>query len=72
MKTFIYQVCGFEFTDSVAFGEAWREAKMKAAASNAAIYRLIINGESVKQEVYTKAGCFLSTKYVQPEQVLIF
>ena len=72
MKKFVYQVAGFEFADTAAFGEAWREAKRIATARNAAIYRLVINGESVKQEVYVKAGCFLSTKYATAENVAIF
>jgi len=72
MKKFVYQVASFEFVDTVAFGEAWQEAKQTATAHNAEIYRLVIKGESVKQEVFTKAGCFLSTKYATAENVAIF
>ena len=47
MKKFVYQVAGWEFVDTVAFGEAWREAKFKASQLHEPIYRLVINGEDV-------------------------
>lgn len=71
-KKFVYQVAGFEFVDSVAFGEAWKEAKAKAAELHTAIYRLVIKGEDVKQEVYYKGGCFNSTKFAMADNVMIF
>ena len=71
-KKFVYQVAGFEFVDSVAFGKAWKEAKTKATELHAAIYRLVIKGEEVKQEVYYKAGCFNSTKFTTADNVAIF
>ena len=72
MKKFVYQVAGFEFVDSVAFGEAWKEAKRVATACHSAIYRLVIKGEEVKQEVYYKAGCFNSIKFATADNVAIF
>jgi len=72
MKKFVYQVAGFEFVDSVAFGEAWKEAKRVATAYHAAIYRLVIKGEDVKQEVYYKSGCFNSIKFATTDNVTIF
>ena len=29
MKKFVYQVAGWEFVDTEAFGKAWKEAKAK-------------------------------------------
>ena len=69
MKKFVYQVKGFEFEDTTAFGEAWKEAKAKANELHAPIYRLVIKGEEVKQEVYCKAGCFLSVKLTKAEMI---
>ena len=60
MKKFVYQVAGYEFTDTTAFGKAWQEAKAKAAELNATIYRLVIKNGEAKQEVFTKGGCFIS------------
>ena len=72
MKQFIYQVAGFEYTDTEAFGTAWKQAKAEAARLNAAVYRLVIKGENVQQEVYVNGGCFLSIAYAKPENIHIF
>ena len=72
MKKFVYQVGPWEFVDSEAFGQAWKEAKVKAAEMGAPIYRLVIKGEAVKQEVFLRAGCFLRVDLVQPEDVKVF
>ena len=71
-KKFVYQVAGFEFVDSVAFGEAWKKAKAKATELHTAVYRLVINGGGVKQEVYYKGGCFNSIKFATNDNVMIF
>lgn len=71
MKKFVYDVAGFEFEDTEAFGKAWREAKAKAAELHAAIYRTVIKTEE-RHEVFTAAGCFLSTDYARPDDVLVF
>ena len=71
-KKFVYQVAGFEFVDSVAFDEAWKEAKAKATERHTAVYRLVIKGENVKQEVYYKGGCFNSIKFATNDNVMIF
>lgn len=71
-KKFVYQVAGFEFVDSVAFGKAWKEAKAKATELHTAVYRLVINGGGVKQEVYYKGGCFNSIKFATNDNVMIF
>ena len=71
-KKFVYQVAGFEWEDAEAFGKAWRQAKAKATELHAAVYRLVIKGEDVRQEVYYKGGCFNSIKFATPENVKIF
>lgn len=72
MKQFIYQVAGFEYTDTEAFGTAWKQAKAEATRLNAAVYRLVIKGENVRQEVYVNGGCFLSVAYAKPEDIHLF
>lgn len=72
MKKFVYQVAGFEFEDTVAFGNAWKQAKLEAASKNCAVYRLVIKNDKVDQEVFCKGGCFLSVDLVQPHGVCIF
>ena len=71
-KKFVYQVAGFEFVDTEAFGKAWKEAKAKAAELHAAVYRLVIKGEQVRQEVYYKSGYFNSVDYMDGENVMVF
>ena len=71
-KKFVYQVAGFEFEDTTAFGKAWKQAKMEAAGRTCGVYRLVIKNENVKQEVYCKSGCFLPVEMVKPEMVNIF
>ena len=72
MKTFVYEVAGFEYTDSEAFGTAWHQAKAKAAELHAAVYRLVIKGEDIRREVYTIGRCFLSTDRVDANRVMVF
>lgn len=72
MKTYIYEVAGWEFVDTIAFGAAWREAKLKATQLHAAIYRSVVKGEETRKEVYTKAGCFISVEMAKEEIVAIF
>jgi len=72
MKKFVYQVGGFEYIDTEAFGTGWKTAKAEAARLHAAVYRLVIKGETVKQEVFTNSGCFLSVAQAKPEQINIF
>ena len=72
MKKFVYQVAGFEFTDTVAFGEAWKEAKRIAKIHHTAIYRLVVKGETVRQEVYYKSGCFNSVEFATADNIETF
>ena len=72
MKKFVYQAAGWEFVDSEAFGQAWREAKAKAAELHTPVYRLVIKGEDVRQEVYYRGGCFNSIKFATEENVMVF
>ena len=70
MKKFVYQVAGFEFEDSEAFGKAWREAVGKAAELHSPIYRTVFKIEE-RHEVFTAGGCFLSTALARPEDVFV-
>ena len=72
MKKFVYQVAGWEFVDTVAFGKAWREAKFKATQLHTAVYRLVIQNGQVKQDVFTRGGCFLPVTCVQSSCVMVF
>ena len=72
MKKFVYQVKGFEFEDSTAFGSAWEQAKAKAAELHCPIYRLVIKGETVKQQVFYKGGLFNSVEYMREDNVKVF
>lgn len=72
MKKFVYQVANNEFTDSIAFGEAWKEAKHMAKMLHMPIYRLVIKDGEVKQEVYYKGGCFNSIKFATADNIEIF
>jgi len=72
MKQFIYQVEGLEFSDTEAFGKAWKEAKATAARLHVPVYRLVVDGEKVREEVYYSAGFFNSTKYANKDNICIF
>lgn len=72
MKKFVYIVDGFEFKDSEAFGCAWRAAKTLATDKHAVIYRLVIKGDSVKQEVFCAGGCFLRADLASSQEMKIF
>ena len=71
-KIFVYEVAGFEWRDTEAFGTAWKQARAEAEARKCGIYRLVIKGEQVKQEVLVRGGCFLPVEMVKPDEVLIF
>lgn len=73
MKQFYYQVMGYEWEDTEAFGAAWKEAKVKATEIHAPIYREIAqDGERFKQEVFCIAGCFLRVDLAEPKAIKIF
>lgn len=72
MKKFVYQVMSFEFTDTEPFGKAWREAKEKAAELHAPVFRLVIKGGNVRQEVYYEGGAFNNVKFMDVCKVKIF
>ena len=72
MKQFIYQVEGFEYTDTEAFGKAWKEAKAEASRLHSPIYRLVIDGEKVREEVFYKGGIFNHVKFATADNIQIF
>ena len=63
--TFIYQVKGFEYRDTEAFGQAWKEAKAKAAELHTGIFRTVIKKEEERYEFFAKGGVFLNTRYYE-------
>lgn len=71
MKKFVYQVAGFEFVDTTAFGTAWKDAKAMASENNYPVYRLVIKDEEARQEVYCTGGCFLPVNMVKKENIKI-
>ena len=71
-KMFIYDVAGWLFCDTEAFGDGWKAAKAKATALHCAIYRTVCKGETERQEVFFKGGCFNNVKYATSENVMIF
>ena len=72
MKQFIYEVEGFEYTDTEAFGKAWKEAKAEAERLHAPITRTVIDGDKVREEAFFKGGIFNSIKYATAENIYIF
>ena len=71
-KKFIYNVAGYIFEDTEAFGKAWKTAKEKATALHCAIYRTVHKDETERREVFFKAGCFNNVKYATSDSVMIF
>ena len=72
MKKFVYDVAGFEFVDTEAFGNAWRAAKILAADKHTAIYRQVIKHGESKHEVFCTGGCFLRSDLARPQDIKIF
>lgn len=62
MKTYIYIVNGTEFTDTTPWGQAWKDAKAMATEEHTVIERIIVNGNTIKYEIYVNGGCFLTDK----------
>ena len=63
MREYIYTVNGTEYRDTVAFGDAWKNAKAQATNEHAYITRVIVKGdEIVSNEFFAKGGCFLNDK----------
>lgn len=73
MKRFYYEVGAFQFSDTVAFGEAWKEAKAKATELHAPIYREIVkDGDTIRNEVYLNGGVFVGVNYADKNSIKIF
>lgn len=72
MKKFVYQVAGFEWVDTEAFGNGWKQAKEKATELHAAVYRLVVNGDKTRQEFFADGGCFLPVCYQDHVKTRIF
>lgn len=73
MKKFIYQVAGYEFSDTVAFGKAWQDAKAMATETGSPIGRLVVkDGDIIRREFYAKGGCFLSMEFYSEDRLAKF
>lgn len=73
MKRFYYEVGAFQFSDTVAFGEAWKEAKAKATKLHAPIYREVVkDGDTIRNEVYLNGGVFVGVNYADKNSIKIF
>ncbi len=73
MKKFIYQVAGYEFSDTVAFGKAWQDAKAKATETGSGIGRLVVkDGDIIRREFFAKGGCFLSMEFYSEDRLAKF
>ena len=71
-KTFIYTVNGNEYTDTKAFGQAWKDAKAQATKEHTSIVRTVVEGENERHEFYAKGGCFLNERFFDNERAFIF
>ena len=69
MKQFVYQVGEFEFVDTEAFGQAWRDAKAKATERHMPIYREV---REVRREVFLTGGVFGNADMAQPKDIQVF
>jgi len=72
MKQFIYDVMGFEFMDTEAFGKGWQEAKTKAAELHSPIYRTVVKGDTVRYEAFYKGGVFNDVRFIKEDNLYIF
>lgn len=71
-KTFIYKVAGYEYRDTEAFGQAWREAKAKATELHCGIFREVERaGAETRYEFYA-GGVFLNMKFYDDSKLAIF
>ena len=62
-KDFYYNVNGAEFHDTVAFGQAWKEAKALAREEHCGIERAVVCGDEIRYEFYAKGGVFVNDRY---------
>ncbi len=72
-KTFIYKVAGYEFRDTKAFGQAWREARAKATELHCGIFREVEEDEAeIRYEFYANGGAFLNMRFYTEKKLAIF
>ena len=72
MKQFIYRVSNEEFADTTAFGKAWTNAQAKAKSLHEPIYRMVVDGEKVEEQVFFSFGYFNNVKFATAENIKIF
>lgn len=73
MKRFYYEVGAFQFSDTIPFGQAWKDAKAKAAELHAPIYRETVqDGDTIRNEVYLNGGAFVSVDHADANSIKFF
>lgn len=71
-KDFFYNVNGTEFHDTVAFGNAWKQAVALAKEEHCGIDRTVVNGNDIRYEFYAKGGVFLADRFKTVDKVACF
>ena len=71
MTTYNYKVNGMTWTDTEAFGTAWKAAKAEAEKHNAPIYRKVIVHEE-REEVLCNGGIFLKADGIEADRIKVF
>lgn len=72
MKKYTYGVNGKIFTDTTAFGKAWKNAITEAKTSHEVITRKVVEKEKQRIEFFAKGGVFLNIKYYNEKRVYKF
>ena len=72
MKQFIYMVGTERWTDTEAWGEAWRTAKEYAQQIHSPIYRDVIKNGDRRLEVFYKAGLFNDVRFARYDNIKIW
>lgn len=71
-KLFVYEVNGETVEDTEAFGQGWKKAKEIATKEHTYITRQVIKGNDIRNEFYSKGGCFLPEKFFEKDKVMVF
>ena len=71
-KLFVYIINGTTIEDTEAFGKGWKMAVALATEEHTTIERQVICGNEIRNEFYSKAGCFLPDRFYDEKSVKIF
>ena len=71
--TYIYNVNGTDFEDTVAFGDAWKKAVALATETHSVITRTVIKDETdIRNEFFANGGAFLNERFYSKEKIKVF